>query len=446
MPNRSDPTWENTAQLLERECRSNSQHRIGLEIERIGVWADGTSLRYETGNRPLGAERLLRQLSEHLQWPVTAKSGDRPLGLQAPLAKISLEPGSQLEFAVNPLNSIAEVAAALGELETQVDTITAPSGLQWIGLGVNPVASVEDIDVIPLPRYHIMTEYLPKQDTLGTTMMRLTSSIQINFDYSSEKQAIEMLQVGLLAAPLSTALFGNSPLSHGRPNGWLSFRSEVWRHTDPDRQGLLPQALAPGFSFAKYAKIAWSRPLMFVQNNQGEHVRSERRSLEDIANGKLAGCSFNAENELTSLRQIFTEARLKPGYIEIRSLDGLRPADRYSAIAFWTGLIYSEEARALVLEKLGKLEPKTLESLWIAAGKQGMKASVEGLSLLELGRQVFAMSRQALVSRGLGEEKFLAPLEANLAEGKNPANRILELYNGAWKQNMGEVIRYSASR
>jgi glutamate--cysteine ligase len=292
------------------------------------------------------------------------------------------------------------------------------------------------MDVIPLTRYRLMTDYLGQRGELGTSMMRLTSSVQINFDYSNEAEAIQMLQVGLAAAPLSTALFGNSPFSSGKPNGWLSFRSEIWRNTDPDRQGLLPEAFAPGFSFEKYAELAWKRPLMFVQNDGGSHVESHQRSLQEIALGQLKNCSLNEENEMTALRQLFTEARLKPGYVEVRSIDGLRVADRYAAVAFWTGLMYSEPARLFVLDKLGTLSPKQREELWIAAGREGLKATAGGVSLHSLAKEVLEVSRKSLLRRGLQEERFLEPVERTVVDGKNPADRLLEAYLGPWKQDM----------
>lgn len=206
----------------------------------------------------------------------------------------------------------------------------------------------------------------------------------------------------------------------------------------------MDEAFHEDFSFAKYAELAWKRPLMFVQNEKGENVESHGRNLIEIGLGQLENVSVNKENELNVLRQLFTEARLKPGYVEIRSIDGLRASDRYAAAAFWTGLMYSEEARLLALDRLGTFSPKLRNEFWIAAGRDGLKASVGGIELRKTGLELLEAARRSLRRRGMDEEKYLKPIEKTLAEGKNPANRILELFQGPWKGNMAELIRYSA--
>ncbi len=410
------------------------------------MWDDGRSLHYRSvGNEP-NAEQLIRALAEETQWEIATYHEKFPLGLNGPLGKVSLEPGSQLEFSANPQASVGEAARIIDGFEKTVDKITGPWGLHWLGIALNPVATVPQMDVIPLTRYAIMTDYLGKADTLGTTMMRLTSSIQINFDYSSEEVAIEMLRVALALAPISYALFGNSPLREGKPTGWRSYRSEVWHHTDPDRQGLLPEAFEEGFNFARYAELVAKRPLMFAMNDRGDNVPAQSQSLVDISQGKLPGVGLNADNLLNPLRQFFTEARLKPGYVEVRSIDGLRVGDRYAAVAFWTGLMYSAHARAQVMETLGSITPAEREASWLAAGREGLRARVAGLPFQKVAGHLLELSRTSLLERGLGEEAFLEPVERTIADGKNPADRLLELFNGRWKGSVSELIRYCASR
>jgi glutamate--cysteine ligase len=39
---------------------------------------------------------------------------------------------------------------------------------------------------------------------------------------------------------IATALFANSPFTEGEPNGYLSFRSQIWKDVDNQRTGMLP--------------------------------------------------------------------------------------------------------------------------------------------------------------------------------------------------------------
>jgi len=67
----------------------------------------------------------------------------------------------------------------------------------------------------------------------GLDMMFRTSTVQANFDFSSESDMVKKFRVSLALQPLATALFANSPFTDGKLNGFLSARSEVWRDTDP---------------------------------------------------------------------------------------------------------------------------------------------------------------------------------------------------------------------
>ena len=86
--------------------------------------------------------------------------------------------------------------------------------------------------VMPKGRYKIMTAYMPKVGTLGLDMMYRTCTVQTNHDFSSEADMVKKLRVTLALQPVATALFANSPFTEGKPNGFLSFRSEIWRDTD----------------------------------------------------------------------------------------------------------------------------------------------------------------------------------------------------------------------
>ena len=73
---------------------------------------------------------------------------------------------------------------------------------------------------------------MPKVGTLGLDMMYRTCTVQANLDFSSEADMVKKLRVSLALQPVATALFANSPFTEGKPNGFLSFRSEIWSDTD----------------------------------------------------------------------------------------------------------------------------------------------------------------------------------------------------------------------
>ncbi len=121
-----------------------------------------------------------------------------------------------------------------------------PLGIGFLGLGMTPNWSRAEIPVMPKSRYKIMTGYMPKVGTRGLDMMYRTCTVQANLDFSSEADMVKKLRVSLALQPVATALFANSPFTEGKPNGFLSARSEIWRDTDNNRAGMLPFAFEDG--------------------------------------------------------------------------------------------------------------------------------------------------------------------------------------------------------
>ena len=83
--------------------------------------------------------------------------------------------------------------------------------LDFLNLGMQPVSPLDDIQWIPKTRYHFMAPYMETVGTLGHRMMKQTASIQVNFDFSTEADAMMKLRVGMGIVPILTAMFANSP-------------------------------------------------------------------------------------------------------------------------------------------------------------------------------------------------------------------------------------------
>ena len=56
--------------------------------------------------------------------------------------------------------------------------------------------------------------------------MYKTAGIQINYDYTSEKDFEKKFKVGNYLAPLTIALFANSPFNENKLSGFLSYRGK----------------------------------------------------------------------------------------------------------------------------------------------------------------------------------------------------------------------------
>jgi glutamate--cysteine ligase len=81
-------------------------------------------------------------------------------------------------------------------------------------------------------------------------------------------------------------MFANSPFTEGKPNGFLSFRSEIWRDTDPDRSGMLPWAFEPGMGFERYVDYLLDVPMYFVYRD-ASYIDVAGASFKDFMRSSL---------------------------------------------------------------------------------------------------------------------------------------------------------------
>src|SRR5262249_47401391 len=207
--------------------KPRAQFRIGTEHEKFPFTVQGHRPVPYAG--PRGIRALLDGMGMLLGWEPIME-GENIIGLYDVTGggAISLEPGGQFELSGATVDNVHQTAAELMAHLAQLREIARPLGIGFLGLGMTPNWTRADIPVMPKGRYRIMTSYMPKVGKLGLDMMYRTCTVQTNLDFSSEADMVKKFRVSLALQPIATALFANSPFTEGRPNGFLSFRSQIW--------------------------------------------------------------------------------------------------------------------------------------------------------------------------------------------------------------------------
>lgn len=295
-----------------------------------------------------GIRALLENMQAVLRWEPILDEG-RIIGLTDPVGggAISLEPGGQFELSGAPLMSIHQTCREVHSHLAQVREVADRLGIGFLGLGASPKWTLEQTPSMPKSRYKIMTAYMPKVGSKGLDMMYRTCTVQVNLDFSSEADMVRKMRVGIALQPIATALFANSPFLDGKPTGFLSYRSEVWRDTDPDRSGMLPFVFEDGFGFERYVDYALDVPMYFVKRGDTYHDVAGQ-SFRDLLEGRLPG--LPGEQAMRSdwvnhLSTIFPEVRLKR-FLEMRGADGSPWRGICALPALFVGLMYDETALA----------------------------------------------------------------------------------------------------
>jgi len=250
---------------------------------------------------------------------------------------------------------------------------------------------------------------------------------------------VKKLRVGLALQPVATALFANSPFTQGKPNGFLSMRSQIWLDTDPDRTGMLPWAFEPGMGFERWVDYALDVPMYFVKRGE-TYIDVAGSSFRDFFAGKHP--AFPGERPTLSdwanhLSTIFPEVRLKR-YLEMRGADGV-PWGRLPALpAFWVGLLYDDLSLDSAWEIVRHWNAHERQALRDDVPRFGFKARIRDRYLFEIAKECLALSYAGLRRRGhidhvgRDETRHLEPLERIIDGGRTPAEEMLEKFNGPW--------------
>ncbi len=439
------------AALLESGSKPRAEWRIGTEHEKFGFYKDGhTPVPYE-GSR--GIRALLEGMQGLLGWePI--HDGENIIGLADPIGggAISLEPGGQFELSGAPLPSLHQTCREVNAHLAQVRQVADPLGIGFLGLGMSPKWRLAETPVMPKSRYRIMADYMPKVGSHGLDMMFRTCTVQVNLDFADEADMRDKLRVGLALQPIATALFANSPFTDNRPNGYLSFRAEIWRDTDPNRTGMLPFAFLDGFGFEKYVDWALDVPMYFVVRDGRYHDMTRftfRQFMEGAAPDDLPAPQPTMGDWKNHLSTLFPEVRLKT-YLEMRGADGV-PWRRLCALpALWVGLLYDQTsldgAKALVADWTAEER----QALRDAVPKTALATKFRDRSVLDIAREVVGLARDGLRRRAVpgngapDEAAYLHPLEETLALGQTPAENLIWQYETLWGRSVEPLFEAQA--
>src|SRR3954468_18697575 len=423
---------------FEAGIKPPSEFRIGTEHEKTPFTLEGRQPVPYEGARGIGA--LLEGMQLLLGWEPIMEHGNI-IGLYDVTGggAISLEPGGQFELSGGPVETVHQTQSELVAHLAQVRDIATPLGIGFLGLGMTPSWSRSQIPVMPKGRYKIMTNYMPKVGHYGLDMMYRTCTVQTNLDFSSEADMVKKLRVSVALQPVATALFANSPFTEGKPNGFLSFRSEIWRDTDNARAGMIPWAFEDGMGFERYVDYALGVPMYFVKRGE-RYIDVAGQSFRDLMAGRLEGLPgehATISDWANHVSTIFPEVRLKR-YLEMRGADG-GPWRRLPALpAYWAGILYDDDALEAAWDLVKDWSAEERQKLRDEVPRLGFTAKIGGQSVLQLAKATLALAEKGLARRrrfdanGHDENRYLRPIQEYVARGITPAEELLEKFHGPW--------------
>ncbi|TVQ99320.1 MAG: glutamate--cysteine ligase [Deltaproteobacteria bacterium] len=419
-------------QYFEESFTARHERGIGTEHEKFGFHRDtGHPLAYE-GEHGIGA--LFDRLVEHEGW-TPIRDGQHVLALERDGAAVTLEPGGQLELSGAVTRTIHETAAELHQHLDEVARHAEPLGQQWCLLGMNPWDDLDDVPWMPKSRYSIMRRYLPTVGRLAHWMMKMTCTVQANYDFTDEADAMDILRTGLRLSPLVSALFANSPVQQGRATGLVSNRMAIWEETDPARCGVPPFMLREDSSFDDYVEYLLDVPMFFIRRNDA-YLDLAGESFRAFMKDGLRGHTATLGDFELHLSTAFPEVRMKR-YIEVRSAD-CGPAPFILALpALWKGILYDDEARRQAAALVPMKSADELRALFGICRTEGLSGHFRGRPIRHLALELVRIAGDGLDRQAEGhpsERSFLDPLLGDDGMPRNPGDMFLS----AWRAHEGD--------
>jgi glutamate--cysteine ligase len=414
---------------FQQSMKPRGEWRIGAEAEKFGVYERTlAAVPYEGESGIMG---VLAALEGRFGYrPVRENPGGPLIALERDRVSVTLEPGGQLELSGAPLSDVHAILAETKAHLEELHSVSAALGIAWIGVGFHPFARQEDLSWVPKLRYGIMKDYLPKRGDRALDMMRRTATVQANFDYESEADAMRKLRVALRLSPIVTAMFANSPFREGRITGDKSERARVWLAVDPDRQGLLPSLWNPKSGIRDYIEWALSAP-MFLVKRSGKVVRNTGQTFRAFMADGFDGHHADLHDWEIHLNTLFPEVRLKHT-LEVRGADS-QGLHLFAALpALWTGILYDDVALGEADAFSERFTYDEMQALRPEIARLGLAAVFRKKPVAEAAARVLQIAhgglvrRRRLSSEGHDETVHLAALSKLVGKGRCPADELLD--------------------
>ena len=438
---------EQLIQYIAGGAKPRESWRVGTEYEKVGVLQESGVAAPFSGAR--GIEAVLQGLAERYAWEPKREAG-RIIALYGRKANITLEPGGQLELSGEQCDSIHCAHRELIEHVREIVTIGADLGIAFLGLGMQPLSTVEEIEWVPKRRYGIMGPYMLRVGSLGQRMMKQTATVQANYDFADERDAMRKMRVATGVVPIISAIFANSSISEGRPNGYATLRGHIWTDTDSARSGMLPFVLDPGAGIEDYVEWALDVPMYFVLR-QGQYFEMTDVTFRTFMDAGHRGQRATLEDWALHLTTLFPEVRLKR-YIEVRSADSQPPEMMLALPALMKGVLYADDCLDAAWDLVRRWSWPERLALLRDVHRGGLRARIRGIALAEIARELMAIAasglqRQArLDDRGQDERVYLEATEEMVRRGTSPADLTTERWLGEWNHDLARLIAHTSYR
>jgi glutamate--cysteine ligase len=431
------PRIESKDQLLDffyRGAKKRSEIGVGTEHEKFFICRGDHHV--VSFDEPNGLEDIFRTLVNKDDWQPTWQD-DSVIGISKDGRSITLEPGGQVELSGDICQTVFETQREFDRHMDILDNLVERD-CAFMCMGLNPFHDLSDVQLVPKKRFRLMWDYLPTRGKLPHWMMKMTNTIQANFDYTSEEDAVDIVRTALLVSPIVSAIFANSPIKSRQETGYKSYRGYLWTETDPDRTGWPEFMYRKDWGFEEYLDYILDIPMFLIQRD-GDVIDMTGHSFRDFIEEGYGDFEAKMTDFETHLTTAFPEIRLKQ-YIEVRGADGGPRSHILALPALWKGLLYDKSARRKAAALFDGVTASEHADIFMKAYRDALDADLGDRKMQDYARRLLEIASEGLDQLAKefdhqSESQFLDPLFELVDNGRTAADQFLN----DWHRTGGDV-------
>lgn len=431
--------------------QSSGERRIGAELKFPLVNSDGTAASF---NAACGLWDYLQARDWQM---VEDEMTGQVVGAKKPGQRNDTVAGCETgfcktEFSLAHVANLFELKSQIDELRTELEPFCEKNHVYFLCFGIQPVTSptkklmIKKGRTSPWIKAFGSNRHVAKADGDDVHLFTVNAASHVHVSISQE-EAVDAVNVLNGFSGAQIALTANSNIWRGRVDPQYKCVAEKfwdWWMPDSNRVGV-PRK--PFKDIEDYMHtIANFRPV-YVQRNGKPIILEKYRTFEEYYKvGRAVGLdiegrevSFIPEKSDIELHNscYWYNARISRYYTIENRVNDQQPPDELICISALTlGLV---SALPKAIKEISGYDWETLRRTRESACRHGLLGRVGDIRLNKLALRMLFIARQGLLRRGLGEERFLKPLEKRLCEFSCPADRASHLFRNDGVQALLET-------
>ncbi len=406
--------YETIREYYKNSCKEDL--KFGLEYERISINSD--TLQNADYNI---IEKIIKNFAHIKGWGLLYDENTL-IGAMGENSSVSLEPGCQFELSLEPKREIPEIEKFTKSICTLLDRIAKFYNVDFLPIGITPLSTYKNIDIVEKQRYKIMANSLPKNGKFAPIMMRETAGVQLNIDYKSEEDAIDKIRLLCFISPFLTGFFANSPIRNNKLTNYKSFRALAWKYTGKERCGIFYNTILDNknSTFDDYINAIINIPLLFIERDGKKIITDCKITFREFMKNGFKEYRATMKDYILHASLCFPDVRLK-NCIEIRNHDSQSLEMTLALCAFYKGILQSNFSE--IFKHFEKINSNDINKMGFLAAEKGLDFKYKDFDAKNFTKQLFKIASENL---DIKEKHYLNCALALLQEGKCIADTIIE--------------------